>query len=116
MTRFGADGSWQNESLHKEPELLRNIGDLSFDGWLLRKTYNVWKCGDWEEFLENVRLSAWTSVKVRECYNGVDEDRKSIAQQIMQKTTDVVRRIIAPVGGKQGILHGTSGGSLQGTE
>ena len=98
VTQLGTDGNWQNESLHKEPELLRNIGDLSFDGSLLRKACNAVKSGDWEEFLENDRLSA---LKVK-CYNGVDEDRKSIAQQIMQKTNDPLRRIIAPVGGQGG--------------
>ena len=122
VLQLGTDDSWQNE-------LLRNIGDLRFDGSSMRKTFSAGKSGDWEEFLENDRLSAWRSVKVGECYNGVGEDRQGIAQQIMQKTTDFLRRIIAPVGGQGGDtssyvcfachcapLSTTSGGSLQGTE
>ena len=53
-----------------------------------------------EKVLGNGRLSAWTSVKVRECNNEVepeDDGQQSIAQQILQKSTDVLRRIIVPV-------------------
>ena len=46
------------------------------------------------------KLSVWTSVKVREWYNEVeqeDEDRQSIVQDILRKSMDALRRIIVPV-------------------
>ena len=85
MTQLGTDGSWQYESPYKEePELLRHSTDLRFDGSPARNAYNAGTSGDWEEFLENGRLSAWTSVKVGECYSEVEQDdegRQSNAQQ-----------------------------------
>ena len=52
------------------------------------------RSGDWasdlEVFLGQGKLSAWTSVKVRECYSEVeqeDEDRQSIVQDILRKST-----------------------------
>ena len=48
----------------EEVELLRHSTDLRFDGSLMRQAYNVGQSGDWRGFLENDKLSAWTSVKV----------------------------------------------------
>ena len=69
--------------------------------------YNAEKSGDWgivwETFLGSGRLSAWTSVDVRECYNEVkqeDDGRQSIAQKILQRSTGFLRRIIVPVEGQ----------------
>ena len=50
---------------------------------------------------DNLRIQA--RKKVRECYSEVeqeDEDRKSIAQLILQKSSDSLRRIIVPVEGQ----------------
>ena len=45
-----------------------------------------------------------TRVKIQECYHEVmqDDQRKSIVHQILQKSTDCMRRIIAPVEGQEG--------------
>ena len=71
VTRSGTDGRWQHETPYKEElELLRHSTDLRFEGPLL------------ETFLGDGKLRAWTSVKVRECYNEVeqeDDGRQSIA-------------------------------------
>ena len=59
-----------------------------------------------ERFFENDRLSAWTSVKVRECHNEVeqeDDDRQSTAQQILQESTDFLRRFFVLVEGQGGV-------------
>ena len=69
-----------------------------------------------------VSSAVWTSAKVRECYNEVeqeDEDEQSIEQDILRKSTDFLRRIIVPVEGREGVtlltatstrLKTTSGG------
>ena len=46
------------------------------------------KASNWAEFLENDKLGACSSVKLRECYSEVeqeDDDRKSISQVILRK-------------------------------
>ena len=58
------------------------------------------------DFFENDGLSAWPSVKLRECYSEMeqeDEDRKSIAQLMVKKSTDFPRRIIVSVEGQGGV-------------
>ena len=65
----------------------------------MRKAYRAGKEGAW------VKRSVWASVKVRECNieaGQKEEDRKSTAQQILQKSTDFLRRIIAAVEGNGG--------------
>ena len=60
--------------------------------------------GDWAVFHKHDKLSAWTGGNVRECYNEVeqeDEDRPGIAQDILQMSTDFLRRIILPVDGQK---------------
>ena len=47
------------------------------------------------------RLSIWKSAEVRECYN---EDRQSIVQDTLWKSTDLLWRIILPVEGEGGSL------------
>ena len=97
---------WPNT---EELELLREVmDDLRFDGSLMRQPLAAGKLGDWAGFLEDEKLSVRASVKVRECHNEVeqeDEIRKTVAQQILQKNTDFLRRIIVPVEGQGGGLH-----------
>ena len=60
---------------------------------------------DWLELVKSKDFHAWTSVKVQECNHEVrqqDDQRKSMVQQILQKSADFRRRIIAPVGGQGG--------------
>ena len=57
---------------------------------------------DWSEVLTSKDLNAWTRVKIQEFFHEVrqeDDHRNFIVQQILQKGTDFLRRIIAPVGG-----------------
>ena len=51
-------------------------------------------------------LSMWAGVNVRECNNEVESEdggRLSIAQDILRRSTDFLRRIIAPVRGQGGV-------------
>ena len=55
-----------------------------------------------EVFLGSGKVSVWTSAKVREGDHEVepeDEDRQSIVQDILRKSTDFLMRIIVPVEG-----------------
>ena len=65
--------------------------------------FKAGEAGDWAEFLGNDRLSALSSVKLRECCSEVgqvDEDRKSTALLILQKSADFLRRIVESVDGE----------------
>ena len=73
------------------------------------QAYNAGKSGDWATSVDvfgNGKLSIWTSAKVRECDNEVeqeDENRLSIAHDILRKSTDFLRRIVMPVEGQGGV-------------
>ena len=66
--------------------------------------------GSSEDFKERYRKegksSQWTFRSIREAYDKVAKDeigRFGIVQEILRKSTDFLRRIIAPVGGKGGV-------------
>ena len=72
----------------------------------MRQALKAGSSGDWAEFLKNDNLNAWSSAKLRESDSEVereDEERKCIVQQILQKSTDFLRRIIVPVEGQGGV-------------
>ena len=90
----------------EELELVKHNRDLRSEGLLMHLAYYAGKSGDWERFLEEFRkidkLSVLGSITVRDSYNEVeaeDEGRSSIAQDILRKSTDFLRRILAPSGG-----------------
>ena len=59
-----------------------------------------------ESFRERMKASEWAFNRIKEAFDLVaqDEERKvSIVQEIMFKSTDYLRRIIAPVGGQAGV-------------
>ena len=72
----------------------------------MRRAYNAGKSSNWEsfkeEFRETCKLSEWTFDRLQEAYDKValvDVGSLSIAQDISRKSTDFLRRIIAPVDG-----------------
>ena len=107
----GTDGGGQQEGPHEEElELVRQSSDFRVEGLLMRRAYYAVMSGDWEKyrdvFLKEDRLSIWASVKVRECYNEAeleDEGPVSIAQNIVRKSTDFLKRILAPTDGHRRI-------------
>ena len=95
-------GDWHQVSPYTEElELARHSSDLRLAGSLMKEAYRVGKSGDWADFwnmnLKNERLSAWTRYSNdRTCYNEVEqggEGRRSIAQDILPKITDFLKRI-----------------------
>ena len=98
-----ADSRWQHQSPDKEELELSSMGnDLRLKGCFMRQAFKAGNAGDWSECLSNDELSAWSNVKLRECYSEVEqayEDRKSIAQLLVLKSTDIPGRIIVQVEG-----------------
>ena len=107
-------GTWQHETVFKEE--LEHVMSGTATTCVLEvcqcaeHACNAVKSGDWEnyleEFLGNGLLSRWASAKVRECFCEVeqeDEGRLSIAQDILRKSTDFLRRVIAPVDEMEGV-------------
>ena len=77
---------------------------------MMKKGFTALKGGDWEEcknsFRKKVKATEWAFDRVKQAFEQVaqDEARKmSIAQEIMIRSTDYVRRITAPVGGQGGV-------------
>ena len=75
----------------------------------MKKGFTALKGGDWEEykntFRKEVKATEWAFDRIKEAIEQVaqDEARKmSIVQEIMFKSTDYLRRIVAPVGGQGG--------------
>ena len=59
--QHGTDGTWQHETPYKEElKLVRHSTDLRFEGVPMRK------------------LNLWTSAKVRECYNEVEQEDEGL--------------------------------------
>ena len=76
----------------------------------MQKGFTVLKGGDWEEyknsFRKEVKATEWAFDSIKEAFEQVaqDEARKmSIVQEIMIRSTDYLRRIIAPVKGQGGV-------------
>ena len=74
------------------------------------RAYHAGRSDDWESYLEEFRndnrLSIRASMKVTESYNEVEAEHGgclSIAQDILRKSTDLLRRIIAPSDGVKGV-------------
>ena len=72
--------------------------------------YYALKNGDWEEykrtFKAEVSATEWTFGSIREAFERLARDEAgnvSIVQRIMLKSTDFLRRIIAPAGGQGGV-------------
>ena len=75
--QLNIDGSWANESPYEERfELLRFGNDLHLEGSSMCEALKPGKAGDRAKFLENSRLGARSSVKLRECYSEVERDRR----------------------------------------
>ena len=77
---------------------------------MMRKSFFATRDGSWEEFRkgcsEKEKASEWTLEKIREAYEKVAREeigRLGIVQEMLRKSTDLLRRIVAPVGGKGGV-------------
>ena len=77
---------------------------------MMRFGYYALKNGDWEEckrtYKAEVSATEWTFGRIREAFKRVARDEAeilSIVQRNMLKSTDFLRRIIAPAGGQGGV-------------
>ena len=77
---------------------------------MMKKGFTAWKNGTWEEykatFRKKMKASEWAFDRRKEAFELVAQDeteKVSIVQEIMLRSTDYLRRIIAPVGGQGGV-------------
>ena len=78
---------------------------MSCDAYLMRRAYYAGESGK-EAHGDKGEISEWAFIKVKESYDNVaseDIGRLSIAQNILRKSTDVLRRIIALASGVGGV-------------
>ena len=107
----GAQGQWQQESSFSEIlEQVRGNVDMGSGPQMMRKGYLAMRDGRWEEFKERYRevekSSEWTLERLREACEKVATDeigRLGIVQEIIGKSTDFLRKVMAPVGGMGGV-------------
>ena len=76
----------------------------------MKQAFLALKGGDWEEYKSNVRteveVTEWTFDRIKDAFEKVakDEARKlSTVQEIMIRSTDYLRRKIAPARGKEAL-------------
>ena len=77
---------------------------------IMRNSYIAMRDDSWEEIRngcrEKEKSSEWTLEQIREAYEKVAKEesgRLGIEQENLRKSTDFLRRIIAPVGGRRGV-------------
>ena len=103
----GIQGQWQQESPAREYlEQVKCCHDTDCNESMMKKGFTALKNDTWEEhketFKEKMKASEWAFDRIKEAFDLVaqDEARKvSVVQEIMFKSTDYLRRIIAPVRG-----------------
>ena len=105
----GIQGQWQDESLFKVEQVKRSA-DTDCNAQMMRRAYNAKQLDNWGSFKEECRkegqLCEWTIERLQEAYDKValeDIGRLSIAEDILRKSMDFLRRIIAPVDGMGGV-------------
>ena len=105
----GTRGQWQLES--PATEYLEQVKSCSDTGLYAKHDeagFVALKSGDWEEYKKHfekkeVKVSEWAVDRIREAFEKVakDEAKKlSIVQEIKIRSTDYMRRILAPAGGQ----------------
>ena len=109
--REGMQGHWQQESFFKEVlEQVKRSADTDCNAKMLRRAYNAKKLCNWESFKKECKKEGKpcgrTIERLQEAYDKValeDIVRLSIAHDILRKGTDLLRRIIAPGDGMEGV-------------
>ena len=81
--------------------------NVHLPGMMVRRVVKAGLADDWSEPTKNEEYNPWMMSKLKEsCYQPRQEDdqRKSIVQQVLARSTDLLRRIIAPVKGHGGVI------------
>ena len=79
--------------------------DLPVPGRISAESDEGGQADGWSETLDNDELNSWTVAKLKKSHYQArqeDDQRKSIVQRVVTKSTDFLRRIIAPVEGQGG--------------
>ena len=105
-------GQWQRESPAKEHlEQVKSSAGTDCTPKMMKYGYFALKGRDWEKyksiFKVEKKATEWAFERIREAFEKVAKDeagRLNIVQGIMLKSTDFLRRIIAPVGGQGGVI------------
>ena len=103
----GMQGQWQQESPSREVlEQVIGNADMGCGSHMMRQGYFAMRNDSWEEFKEGYskeeKSSEWTLERIREaCKKGAKDEigRLGFVQENFRKSTDFMRRIIAPVDG-----------------
>ena len=107
----GIQGHWQRESRAKDYlEKVTCCEDTDCTARMMKQAILALKGGDWEQYKSIFRVQAkateWALDTIQEAFEKVakDEARKlSTVQEAMLRSTDFLRRIIAPAGGQGGV-------------
>ena len=107
----GIQGQWQRESPAKEYlERVKCCKDTDCTPRMMKEAFFALKGGDWEEYKSIFRVQAkateWAFDRIQDPFEKVakDEARKlSTVQDVLLRSTDFLRRIIAPAGGQGGV-------------
>ena len=102
-------GQWQLESPAGENlEQVKSCKGTFCPHRMMKQGFVALNSGDWEEyentFRKEVKVTEWAFDRIMEAFEQVakEEARKlSIVQEIMTRSTDYLRRIIAPRGGRE---------------
>ena len=108
----GIQGQWQQEfRLREILEQVRGNADMGCGSQMMQRGYFAMRDGSWEQVKERYRevdkSSERTLQKIREAHEKVARDeigRLGIVQENTRKSTDFLRRVIAPVAGKGGVI------------
>ena len=86
----------------------------------MKQGFTALKSADWEEcesiFRVEVKATEWAFDRTKEAFEQVAQDeagKLSIVQEIMFRSTDYLRRIIAPGGGQGGVTLSYFASELQ---
>ena len=78
----------------------------------MKQGFIALKSGDWEEhksiFTVEVKATEWAFDRIKEAFEQVAQDepeKLGFVQEIMIRSTDHLRRIIAPAGGQGGVTR-----------
>ena len=107
----GIQGQWQMESPAREYlEQVKCCHDTDCTKSMMKEGFTALKGGDWEEydntFRKEVKATEWAFDRIKEAFEQAAQDdarKMSIVQEIMIRSTDYLRRIIAPEGGQGGV-------------
>ena len=90
-------------------EQVKRSADTDCGPQTTRRAYSATKLGNCEivkEYRKEGKLCEWTSERIRKPYEKVAKDeigRLGSVQEILRKSNDFLRRIIAPVNGMGGV-------------